>query len=146
MDGILDALRDELGGGTLSLWMMIAGVVALWLAIKAVSALLRLVALTVAVVLFLGVAPWAGEDVDSDPAACARALVEEQAEGWRTVVAKRVTVDEVSPDAACDEDGIGLSAGSAVVKLRTFFDVPFQTWDVDDQGATVRFDPLDEGS
>lgn len=140
MDALLDPLRDLLGGGTLSLWVVIAGLLAVWIAVKAVGTLLRLAAFGIAIALFLSAAPWAGEDVETDAAACAASLVEQEASGWQTALTKRITVAEVSPDAACAGDEVGLARGTAVVKLRTFYDLPYQTWDVDGAAAEARFD------
>lgn len=141
----LDPVRDWLGGGSLSLWTIIAALVVLWLAFKVVSLGLKLLALAIAVAMFVSLAPWSGEDVDSDAARCAARAVEAAAEGWRTVLTKRITVDEVSDGATCEEDGVGLASGDAVVKLRTFYDLPFQTWDVDAEGAAPRFEAVDLG-
>ncbi|MDX1620401.1 MAG: hypothetical protein R3320_05390 [Nitriliruptorales bacterium] len=139
----LDPVREWLGGGSLTLWTVIAGLVVVWLAFKVVSLGLKILALVVAVALFVSIAPWSGEDVDSDAARCAAAEVEETAEGWRSALTKRITVEQVSEDAQCQGDEVGLEQGTAVVKLRTFYDLPFQTWDVDSEGAAPRFDTPD---
>ncbi|MDX1619528.1 MAG: hypothetical protein R3320_00955 [Nitriliruptorales bacterium] len=136
----LDPVRDWLGGGSLTLWTIIAGLVVVWLAFKIVSFGLKVLTLIVAVAMFVSVAPWSGEDVDNAPARCAAAAVEEAAEGWRTVLTKRITVDQVSEGAECADGDIGLASGDAVVKLRTFYDLPFQTWDVTADGAAPRFE------
>lgn len=136
----LAGLEQLLGGGNLTVWIVVAGVVLLWLAFKAVSMVLRLAAVAVAGTLFVSTAPWAGSAVDAPAAACASEAVRTAATGWQRYVTKRVTVDEVSDDASCTDDGRALGAGSAVVTLRTFFDLPFQTWDVDRDGAIARFD------
>lgn len=140
MDAILDPIRDGLGGGQLSLWLIIAGVVLLWLAVKAVKMVARLALGAVAVALFMGTVPWAGTAVQGAPADCAAAAVAEAATGWQTNLTKRVTTEEISADATCQPDGVGLEAGSAVVRLRSFYDLPFQTWDVTPDGPDARLD------
>lgn len=140
MDALLDPLRDGLGGGQLSLWLIVAGVILLWLALKAVKMVVRLALGGVAVALFMGTVPWAGTAVEGAPADCAAAAVAEATDGWQTNLTKRVTTEQVSTDAACQPDGIGLQAGSAVVRLRSFYDLPFQTWDVTPAGPDARLD------
>ena len=78
--------------------------------------------------------------MEGAPADCAAAEVTATASGWQATLTKRVTTEEVSPDAACQEDGVGLRAGSAVVRSRSFYDLPFQTWDVTPEGAEPRLD------
>ena len=63
------------------------------------------------------------------------------AQGWQSHLTKRVTTEELSPDATCRPDGSGLASGSAVVRLRTVYDLPFQTWDVTPAGAEARMEP-----
>ncbi len=140
MDAVLGPVRDALGGGQLSLWLIIGGLVLLWLAVKAVKMVVRLALGAVAVALFMGTVPWAGTAVEGAPADCAAAAVAEAASGWQTNLTKRVTAEEVSEDAACQPDGVGLDAGSAVVRLRSFYDLPFQTWDVTPVGPEARLD------
>jgi hypothetical protein len=137
---LIDRARDLLGGGTLTVWLVVGGLVALFLAYKAVKLVVRLVAFAVAAVLLLGTAPWSGEPVTGATADCAAAVVAEGAGGWQTQLTKRVTVEELSPDASCNDRGVGLARGSATVKLRTFWDVPFQTWEVTPDGAEARID------
>lgn len=138
----LAPVRDWLGGGSLSLWTVIAGVFVLWLAFKVATLGLKLLSLVVAVALFVSVAPWSGEDVESQAARCAAAAVEAEAAGWRTAATKRITVEQVSDGATCTDGRQGLASGNAVVRLRTFYDLPFQTWDVDSSGAAPRFDDV----
>ncbi len=137
---MLDPIRDGLGGGQLSLWLIIAGVVLLWLAVRAVKMVIRLALGGVAVALFMGTVPWAGTAVEGAPADCAAAAVAEASGGWQTNLTKRITTEQVSTDAACQQDGVGLETGSAVVRLRSFYDLPFQTWDVTPDGAEARLD------
>jgi hypothetical protein len=127
---IFDGIGDLLGGGNLSLWLIIGGVIAVWLAIKAVKTIVRLALLAVGAALWLGVAPWAGAAIEGPASECAIAAVAEAATGWESNITKRITVENISADAACDEDGVGLSVGGAVVRLRSSYDLPFQTWDV----------------
>ena len=54
---LFDPVRDALGGGNLTLWLVIGGVVVLWLAMKAVKMAMRLVLGSVALAMFLGTAP-----------------------------------------------------------------------------------------
>lgn len=145
--GILDGVSDLLGGGTMTMWVVLAGLVALFLAYKAVKLVVKLIALATAAVLFAGTAPWATEPVSGDVAACAAAVVESGATGWQTTLTKRITVEELAPDATCASSGVGLEQGSALVRLRTWWDVPFQTWDVTPDGATARLEVpnLDRG-
>lgn len=131
-------VQDALGGGTLSLWLIVGGIVALFLAYKAVKLVAKLVALATAAVLFLGTAPWSGEPVTGDTAACVEAAVEQAASGWQTHLTKRITVASLSPDASCTPSGTGLQTGTGEAQLRTFWDIPFQTWDVTTAGAEPR--------
>lgn len=134
-----DFLTDLTGGGNLTIWLAIGGIVALYLAYKAVKFVMKVVALGVAAALFLGTAPWTGAAVDTpeDVVACVTMAVEEAASGWQVNLTKRITVEELSSDARCSGE-TGLSSGSAVVRLRTFYDVPFETWDVTPAGAVTR--------
>ncbi len=136
---LFDPVRDALGGGNLTLWLVIGGVVVLWLAMKAVKMAMRLVLGSVALAMFLGTAPWAGAAIEGPAAECAANEVSESASGWQANITKRVTVESISSDAACQADGQGLSAGTAVVKLRTFYDIPFQDWEVTPDGATSNY-------
>lgn len=138
VSNVFDSVRDALGGGNLTLWLILGGIVAIWLAIRAVKFGLKLALGAAGLALWLGTAPWAGQPVEGPVADCAAAEVATTASGWQTNLTKRITVEEVSADARCDGDGQGLAAGSAVVKLRTFYDVPFQTWDLTPEGATSR--------
>ena len=140
MQALLDPIQEALGGGTLSLWLIIGGVIVVWLAVKAVKMVVRLALGGIAIALLMGTVPWAGTPVEGAPADCAAAEVTATASGWQATVTKRVTTEEVSPDAACQEDGVGLQAGSAVVRSRSFYDLPFQTWDVGPEGAEPRLD------
>lgn len=137
---ILDGIRDLLGGGNLSLWLIIAGVVVVWLAIKAVKTVVRLALLAVGAGLWLGVAPWAGAAIEGAASDCAIAAVAEASTGWESNIIKRITVDNISTDATCDSDGVGLATGVAAVRLRTFYDLPFQTWDVTPEVVEPRTD------
>ena len=137
---LLDRAQEALGGGTLSVWLIAAGLLALFLAYKAVKFAMKLVALATAAVLFLGTAPWAGEPVTGATAECAGAAVEQAASGWQTNLTKRITVEALSPDAACADSGVGLASGSAEAKLRSFWDVPFQTWDITPDTVEPRVD------
>ena len=138
MEGVLEPIRDALGGGQLSLWVIVAGVVAVWLAVRAVRFVVRLAMVALAAALFMGTVPWAGSAVEGAPADCAANAVAEAAGGWPSNLTKRVTTEQVSDDATCQQDGTGLATGSAVVRLRTFYDVPFQTWEVTPQGPEPR--------
>ncbi len=140
MQALLDPVQDALGGGTLSLWLIIGGVVVVWLAVKAVKMVVRLALGGIAIALLMGTVPWAGTPVEGAPADCAAAEVTATASGWQATLTKRVTTEEVSDDAACRKNGVGLRAGSAVVRSRSFYDLPFQTWDVTPDGAEPRLD------
>lgn len=142
-----DLLTEITGGGNLTIYLVIGGVVFLWIAYKAVKFVMRLVALATGAGLLLATAPWTGAAIDTPPevVTCVVRAVEDAASGWQTNLTKRVTVEELSADAACAGDS-GLSSGSAVARLRTFYDVPFETWDVGPSGATTRLRlPTDEG-
>lgn len=141
MESLLPSLPDALGGGTLSLWLLVGGLVVVWLAVKAVKMVFRLVLGGLAVALVMGTVPWAGTAVPGAPAACAEAEVTAATTGWQSTLTKRVTTEDVSADARCREDGVGLAAGRATVRSRSFYDVPFQTWQVTPEGAVA--DPLD---
>lgn len=135
---LLDRVREGLGGGNLTIYLVVGGLVAVYLAYRAAKFAVKLVALGTAAVLFLGTAPWAGEPITGAAAECAAAIVEREAAGWQQHLTKRITVAELSGDAACADADVGLSAGTATVKLRSFWDVPFQTWEVTPDGATPR--------
>ena len=140
MQAVLDAVQDALGGGTLSLWLILGGLVVVWLAVKAVKMVVRLALGGIAIALLMGTVPWAGTPVEGAAAACAAAEVAASASGWQGTLTKRVTAEEVSQNARCRQNGVGLRAGTAVVRSRTFYDLPFQTWDVDPKGAEPRLD------
>lgn len=131
----LPGWATDLFGGGLSPALIVGGLVAAYLAYRAAKFAIKLAFLGVAAMLFLGTVPWAGADIEGDAAACAREAVYAELRGWQELTTKRVTVEEISEDAACATDGIGLTAGGAVVRTRSFFDIPVQTWAVDEQGA-----------
>lgn len=135
---LFEWVRDALGGGTLSFWMLGLGIVALWLALKAVVTTVKLALLAGAAFLLLGVFPWAGEPVQGEAATCAAEAVADANSGVRAFLTKRITVEELSADAACTPDGQTLASGSATVRLRTWADVPFQTWTVSRGGVQPR--------
>ena len=126
---VLDAVREALGGGTLSFWMIGGALVAIWLAIKAVKATIKLGLVVAAVFLLVGVAPWSGSPVESAAADCAANAVGEANSGVQAFLTKRITVQELSPDAACDGED-RLATGTATVRLRTYADIPFRTYTV----------------
>lgn len=140
VDAVLEPIQDALGGGTLSLWLLVGGAVVLWLAVRAVKMVVRLALGGIAVALVMGTVPWGGTAVEGAAADCAAAAVTEATTGWEATLTKRVTTEEVSDDAACRDDGVGLAAGSAVVRSRSFYDLPFQTWDVTPDGPDARLD------
>ena len=140
METLLPSIPDALGGGTLSVWLIVGGLVLVWLALKAVKFVVRLALGGLAVALVMGTVPWAGSAVEGAPADCAAAAVVDATTGWQSNLTKRVTAEEVSDDARCREDGTGLASGSAVVRSRSFYDLPFQTWDVTADGAVSRLD------
>ncbi len=134
---LLAPLQDLFGGGTLTPILIIGGLIALYVAYKLVKLVARLAALAVAGVLFVGTAPLASADVEGSAAECAMRAVEDALGSWQAMSTKRVTVEELSADAACDAEGDGLGAGTATVKLRTFYDIPTQTWSVSPAGASA---------
>ncbi len=137
---VLDQAQELFGGGALSPLLIAGGIAALWIAWKAVKFVMRLVALAVGVFLLVSIAPWSGADTDGRVADCARAAVEAELGSWQTTITKRVTVEELDPSAACASGDVGLRAGTAVVKLRSFYDIPFQTWDVAPSSVEPRID------
>ncbi len=143
MDALLGPLKDLLGGGTATLWLVGGGLVAMWLAMKIVKMVTKIIVFGVGLALVLSAAPWASDGVDSRAADCARQAVEEAMTTVESLVAKRVTVKEVSADAACSADEKGLARGTATARLRTFYDLPIQEYFVDRDGATARFDVPD---
>lgn len=140
MESIWQTIQNSLGGGGMTLWLVIGGVVLLWLALKAVKMVVRMALFGLGGAMLVGTAPWTGGDVPGAVAACVVAEVSAEADGWQSHLTKRVTAEELSSDAACASDGVGLSSGTAVVRLRTVYDVPFQTWDVTSDGAEPRLD------
>ena len=137
---IVRGIQESLGGGNLSLWLIIGGLLAVWLAVKAVKMVVRLGLLAVGAALWMGIAPWAGPAIEGDASECAIAAVAEASSGWETNITKRITVDNISTDATCDSDGVGLATGVAAVRLRSFYDLPFQTWDVTPEIVEPRTD------
>ncbi|MBW3661737.1 MAG: hypothetical protein KY469_01455 [Actinobacteria bacterium] len=138
MESLLERVGDVFGGGSLTPILIVAGVIALFIAYKAVKLVMRLIALGIGAAFLLGTAPWSGAPpVEGAEAACAEAAVAEALSSWQLTITKRTTVSELSGDAACEGDRSGLASGTATVKLRTFFDIPFQTWRVDSSGASA---------
>jgi len=136
--GLLEPIQNLLGGGTGALWMIGGGIVLGWLALKAAKMAMRIVLFSVGGAMLLGSAPWAGAAAVEGPVAdCSVAAVIAAMQPWQQTVAKRVTVERITADAACLGDD-ALGAGAAEVKLRTMFDIPFQTWDVTAEGAAPR--------
>lgn len=140
MDALLDPVKDALGGGTLTVWLIGGGVVLLWLATKMVKFAVKMTVFAIGGALLLSAAPWASEGIDTPAGDCARQAVEAAMNTVEDLVAKRVTVDDASADAACNADGDGLRAGTAKARLRTVYDIPFQEFTVDAEGATPRLD------
>lgn len=135
VDGLLEQVGDVFGGGSLSPVLLIGAAIALFLAYKAVKLVVKVVALGVGAFLLASTAPWSGAPpVENAAADCAQEAVSQALTGWQLTITKRITVEELSSDAACaGEDG--LASGTATVKLRSFYDLPFQTWTVDSGGA-----------
>lgn len=143
MDALLGPLKDLLGGGVGTLWMVGGGLLLIWLAFKIVKFTMKVLALGVGVALLLSAAPWASDGVDAPAAECARQAVEDAMTTVESIVAKRVTIKVVSDDARCNGDKSGLASGTATARLRTFYDLPIQEYAVDREGATPRFDVPD---
>lgn len=133
---LIDGVRDALGGGTLSIWMLLGGAVALWLAWKAVVTTVRLALVAGAAFLLLGVVPWSGEPIEGAEADCAAAAVVDANAGVLAALTKRVTVEELSQDATCDRRG-RLASGTATVRTRTWADLPLRTWTATPDGAVA---------
>lgn len=131
----LDPLTEWFGGGAMTPIMLVGGAIALYVAFRVARFVMRLAALAVAAVLFVGTAPLTSGEVTGPVATCAMRAVEEPLGWWQTLATKRITVEELSDDARCSGDEQGLAAGEATVKLRTFYDVPIQTWAVSADGA-----------
>ena len=132
---IFNDIREAIPGGTISPVLIVIAIIFIVVAIKTVGMLLKLLLFTAGIAVALGVAPWAGNPVTGEVAACAADAVNDAAGGWQALAAQRVTVEELSLDAVCAPTLEGLVAGSASVKLRTFFDIPIETWTVDGDGA-----------
>lgn len=134
---LFQPINDLFGGGSLTPILVVGGLVALYLAFKLVKLVMKFVALAVAAVLFLGTAPLASNEVSGPAAACAQAGVEHALGTWQSLSTKQITVEALSDDAACAEGGVGLATGTAELKLRTFYDLPTQTWSVTPAGASA---------
>lgn len=138
MDFLLDPIKGALGGGTMSLWLIAGGFVVLWLATKMVKMAMRVVVLGIGAAMLLSTAPWTSDGIDSLTGDCALAAVQDAMTPVESVVTKRITIDEVSADAACNVEGDGLRAGTARARLRTLYDIPFQEYGVSPAGAVAR--------
>jgi hypothetical protein len=134
---VLDQVRELLGGGTFSLWMIVGALVAVWLAIRVAKMGVRLVMLAAAIALTLGVAPWSGEAVEGRVADCAAAAVRADSALWQRAITKRITVEAVGARARCAGDDVGLARGRARAVQRTMFDIPIGTWRITPDGATA---------
>lgn len=135
MDGLLETIGDAFGGGSLSPVLLIGSAIALFLAYKAVKMVVKIVALGVGAFLLASTAPWSGAaPVEGAAADCAQEAVSQALSEWQLTITKRITVEQLSADAACAGEA-GLASGTATVKLRSFYDLPFQTWTVDPSGA-----------
>jgi hypothetical protein len=140
MDFLLNPLKDALGGGTLTLWMIGGGLLAFFVATKVVKFALKATVFAIGGAMLLSAAPWSSEGIDTPVAACATQAVQAAMNTVEDLVSKRVTVKETSADAACNAEGNGLSTGTAKARLRTVYDIPFQEFTVDSTGATPRLD------
>lgn len=138
MDFLLDPIKDLLGGGTLSLWLIGGGLVLIWIATKIVKFAVKMTVFAVGGAMLLSAAPWSSEGIETPAADCARQAVEASMTFFEDLGAKRITIKDTSTDAACNADGTGLRAGSATARLRTFYDIPFQEYAVTPEGATPR--------
>lgn len=135
MDELLTRVSEMFGGGLLGPLMIIAGLLGLLLAWKAAKFVVRMAALAATAILLLGAVPWAGQDVAGPAATCATEAVQVELDAIRETITKRITVEEISPDATCTPTTQGLATGTATVRLRTVFDLPYATWEVDASGA-----------
>ncbi len=143
MTALLGPIQDALGGGAAALWMVGGGAFLIWLAFKLVKFTAKILTLGIGIAMLLSAAPWASDGVDSPAADCARQAVEDAMSTSESLIAKRVTVKATSDDAACNGAGDGLAVGTATARLRTFYDLPFQEYEVDADGAVPRFDVPD---
>lgn len=133
--GIVDSIQELTGGGTMGLWAIGAVLVALWIAWKILKGTIKLVVLGAAALTVLGLAPWSTSLDDNPAAGCAREVAADSMSGWQTFIAKRITIDDVSSGSACNADGDGLVSGGTTATLRTLFDIPIATFEIDPQGA-----------
>lgn len=129
-------VRELFGGGTLTLWLLVGGVLLLLIAVKVAKLFVKVFFIAVAFALFFGTFPWSGESVTGPVAVCALNTTAGEIAGFDQHLVKRITVKSVSDDANCNGDNSGLASGTAVVQFRSFFDVPIRSFDVTPQGAT----------
>lgn len=128
MTEIWQDIENLLGGGTLTIWTIVAALVVLYVAWKAAKFAVRIFAAIVAIALLLSTAPWSTEGIQSGEAPCIAEVVNAQLTTWENIATKRITVDEMNPTTDCLVGG--RIDGSATVRLRTFFDIPFQTIEI----------------
>jgi hypothetical protein len=125
---IWNDIEQLLGGGTLTIWIIVGALVMLYVAWKAAKFAIRIFAAIIAIGLLLSTAPWSSEGLQIAETACISEIVNAQLTTWENIATKRITIDEVSPTINCNVS-LGVD-GSATVRLRTFYDIPFQTIEI----------------
>lgn len=138
MTEIWQDIEQLLGGGTLTIWIVVGSLVMLYVAWKAAKFAVRIFAAIIAIGLLLSIAPWSSEGLQIAETECISEIVNAQLTTWENIATKRITVDDVSPTIRCTV-GLGVD-GSATVRLRTFYDIPFQTIHIVDGNITRSVD------
>lgn len=133
MTDVFRDIQQFLGGGTLTIWTIVLSGVFVAIAFKAAKFAARIFAIIVALALLVSIAPWSSEGEESDRATCLVQYVTARLTTWEAVAAKRLTVDDIDAPARCLLPG-GITGGEASVRLRTFYDIPFQTIRVTEEG------------
>ncbi|MDX1511722.1 MAG: hypothetical protein R3249_10260 [Nitriliruptorales bacterium] len=135
---MLDILREIqawLGGGTLTVWTIVGAGLFTYIAFKAAKFAMRIAAIIVALALLISIAPWSTEGEDSERADCIVDLVTTNLTTLESIATKRMTLDEADALTTCIW-GQGVRGGAAQVRLRTFYDIPFQTITVTEDGIS----------
>jgi membrane protein implicated in regulation of membrane protease activity len=139
MTDVFREIQEFLGGGTLTIWIIVGALVFTYVAFKAAKFAVRIFAIIIALALLVSIAPWSDEGEDSDRATCLVEYVTSRLTTWEAIAAKRLTVEDVDATATCQLPQ-GISRGEASVKLRTFYDIPFQTIRVTPDGLDRSFE------
>lgn len=136
---VLREIQDFLGGGTLTVWIVVLALIFTYIAFKAAKFAMRIFAIVIALALLISIAPWSTEGESGQRADCLVDYVTARLTAWEAIAAKRLTVEDADPTASCQLPQ-GISNGEASVKLRTFYDIPFQTIRVTPEGLDRSFE------